>query len=163
MTERIKLEQVEPAAYKAMLGLEQYLVQSGLDKKLLSLIKVRASQINKCAFCIDLHTKEARKAGETEQRLYALSAWQETPFFTPQERAALTLTEAVTLIAENPLSDELYNLVSGYFSDQEVVQILMAICTINAWNRIAITTKKIPGSYSVEQIELWKESLNMQF
>ncbi len=163
MTERIQLEQVEPAAYKAMLGLEQYLAQSGLDKKLLSLIKVRASQINKCAFCIDLHTKEARKAGETEQRLYALSAWQETPFFTPQERAALTLTEAVTLIAENPLSDELYNLVSGYFSDQEVVQILMAICTINAWNRIAITTKKIPGSYSVEQIELWKESLNMQF
>ena len=163
MTERIQLEQVEPAAYKAMLGLEQYLAQSGLDKKLLSLIKVRASQINKCAFCIDLHTKEARKAGETEQRLYALSAWQETPFFTPQERAALTLTEAVTLIAENSISDELYNLVSGYFSDQEVVQILMAICTINAWNRIAITTKKIPGSYSVEQIELWKESLNMQF
>ncbi len=151
MTERIEFSQVEPAAYQAMLGLERYLYQSGLDNKLLSLIKVRASQINKCAFCIDMHTKEARKAGETEQRLYALSAWQETSFFTPQERVALALTEAVTLIAENSVSDELYARVSRYFSPNEIVQILMAISTINTWNRIAITTRMIPGSYSVEE------------
>ena len=151
MTEKIKFGRVEPAAYKAMLGLEEYLAQSGLDKKILSLIKIKASQINKCAFCIDMHTKEARKAGETEQRLYALNAWQETPFFTTQERTALTLTEAVTLIADNSISDELYDRVSRHFSQSEIVQIVMAISTINAWNRIAITTRMIPGSYRVEQ------------
>lgn len=149
MTERIKLNEVEPAAYQAMLELEQYLSRSGLDNQLLSLIKVRASQINRCAFCIDMHTQEARKAGESEQRLFSLSAWQETPWFTPQERVALALTEAVTLIAENSVSDELYDLVSRYFSSNEIVQMLMAISTINAWNRIAITTRLIPGSYSV--------------
>ena len=147
MTKRIDVSKVEPAAYKAMLGLEQYLHQSSLEQKLLDLIKIRASQINKCAFCIDMHTKEARKAGETEQRIYALSAWQETPFFTPQERSALSFTEAVTLIAENSINDELYEQVSRYFPPQEIVQILIAIATINAWNRISISTGMIPGSY----------------
>ena len=151
MTERIEFSQVEPAAYQALLGLEKYLSRSELDDKLFSLIKVRASQINQCAFCIDMHTKEARNAGETEQRLYALSAWQETPFFTPQERVVLALTEAVTLIAENSVSDKLYDQVSRYFSPQGFVQILMAISTINTWNRIAITTRKVPGSYSVAE------------
>ena len=151
MTERIKFSQVEAAAYQAMLGLEEYLSRSGLYDKLSSLIKVRASQINRCAFCIDMHTKEARKLGETEQRLYALSAWWETSFFTPQERVALALTEAVTLIAENSIGDELYARVSRYFSPQEIVQILMLISTINTWNRIAITTKMVPGSYSLEE------------
>ena len=151
MTERIKFEQVEPAAYKAMLSLEHYLAQCGLDKKLLCLIKVRASQINRCAFCIDMHTFEARKAGETEQRLYALDAWRETSFFTPQERVTLTLTEALTLIADNSINDELYDLVSRHFSHPKIVQILMAISTINAWNRIAITTRMIPGSF--QQVE----------
>ncbi|MGL4881754.1 MAG: carboxymuconolactone decarboxylase family protein [Waterburya sp.] len=150
--ERINFRQVEPAAYQAMLGLEKYLFQSELDKKLLSLIKVRASQINKCAFCIDLHTQEAKKAGETEQRLYSLIAWQETPFFKPEEQAALAFTEAVTLIAENSVSDELYEWVSHYFTPNQIAQILTAIATINAWNRIAITTKMIPGSYSVEEL-----------
>ena len=147
----IKFGQVEPAAYRAMLGLEQYLAQTKLDKKLLCLIKVRASQINKCAFCIDMHTKEARKAGETEQRLYALNAWRETPFFTDRERAVLAFTEAVTLVADNSIDDELHSLISRYFSQPEIVQILMAISTINVWNRIAITTRMIPGSYEVEQ------------
>lgn len=151
MTKRIDVSKVEPAAYKAMLGLEQYLHQSSLEQKLLDLIKIRASQINKCAFCIDMHTKEARKAGETEQRIYALSAWQETPFFTPQERAALSFTEAVTLIAENSINDELYEQVSRYFPPQEIVQILIAIATINAWNRISISTGMIPGSYVLEE------------
>ena len=150
MTERIKLEQIEPTAYQAMLGLEQYLAQSQLDQRLLSLVKVRASQINRCAFCIDMHTKEARKAGEIEQRLYALSAWQETSFFTPQEKAALTLTEAVTLIADNSIGDELYALVKRHFSQNEIAQLLMIICAINAWNRIAITTGMIPGRYKTE-------------
>ncbi|MGL6339963.1 MAG: carboxymuconolactone decarboxylase family protein [Waterburya sp.] len=149
---RINFRQVEPAAYQAMLGLEQYLYQSELDKKLLSLIKVRASQINKCAFCIDLHTQEAKKAGETEQRLYSLVAWQETPFFKLEEQAALAFTEAVTLIAENSVSDELYEQVSHYFTPNQIAQILTEIATINAWNRIAITTKMIPGSYSVEEL-----------
>lgn len=150
MTARIELGKAEPAAYQAMLGLERYLLNCGLDHNLLHLIKTRASQINKCAFCIDMHTKDARKAGETEQRLYALSAWQETPFFTPQERAALAFTEAVTLIAENSIDDELYQKVSGYFSPNDIAQILIAIATINAWNRIAITTKIVPGSYTAE-------------
>ncbi len=153
MTARIKVDQVEPAAYQAMLGLEKYLHQSGLDKKLLSLIKVRASQINKCAFCIDMHTQEARKAGETEQRLYSLNAWQETPFFTPQERTALAFTEAVTLIAENAVEDELYEQLNLYFSPHEIAQMSIAIVTINAWNRISISTKMIPGSYTVEELE----------
>ena len=153
MTARIKVAQVEPAAYQAMLGLEKYLHQSGLDKKLLSLIKVRASQINKCAFCIDMHTQEARKAGETEQRLYSLNAWQETPFFTPQERTALAFTEAVTLIAENSVEDELYEQLNLYFSPHEIAQMSIAIVTINAWNRISISTKMIPGSYTVEELE----------
>ena len=153
MTARIKVDQVEPAAYQAMLGLEKYLHKSGLDKKLLSLIKVRASQINKCAFCIDMHTQEARKAGETEQRLYSLNAWQETPFFTPQERAALAFTEVVTLISENAVEDELYEQLNLYFPPHEIAQILIAITTINAWNRISISTKLIPGSYTVEELE----------
>ena len=116
MTVRIKPEQVEPKAYQAMLGLEQYLANSGLDPKLLSLIKVRASQINKCAFCINMHTQEAKKLGESEQRLYALNAWQDNPWFTPQERAALALIEAVTLIADNFIDDELYQQVTSHFS-----------------------------------------------
>ena len=153
MTERIELSKIEPTAYQAMLGLEKYLRQSGLDNQLLHLIKVRASQINKCAFCIDMHTKEARTAGETEQRLYSLSAWQETPFFTPEERAALAFTEAVTLIAENFVDDQLYQKVSQYFSPNKIAQILIAIATINAWNRIAISTKMIPGSYTVKELE----------
>lgn len=150
MRARIELEKIEPAAYTAMLGLEKYLHQSGLDKKLLALIKVKASQLNKCAFCIDMHTKEARQAGETEQRLYSLSAWQETPFFTPQERAILAFTEAVTFIANNSIDDQLYEQVSHYFSDNEIAQILITIATINAWNRIAISTAIIPGSYLLE-------------
>ncbi len=142
MKERIKLEQIEPAAYQAMFQLENYVKQSGLDKKILALIKIRASQINRCAFCIDMHTKEARKNGETEQRIYSLNAWRDTPFFTSKERAVLELTEAISLIAENHVTDSVYQEVSRYFSENEIAQITMAVITINAWNRIAITTKK---------------------
>lgn len=151
MAQRIELKTIEPAAYKAMFELEKYLAVSRLSKTLLHLIKIRASQINGCAFCIDMHTKEARHHGETEQRIYALNAWRETPFFTPEERAVLALTEAVTLIAGNHVSDQVYEEVSRYFDSNKVAQILMAIVTINAWNRIGITTQMIPGSYQVHQ------------
>nr|WP_229415274.1 carboxymuconolactone decarboxylase family protein [Moorena bouillonii] len=147
METRLELNKVEPAAYLAMNYLEKYVNKSGLDKTLIKLIKIRASQLNKCAFCIDLHTKEARSNGETEQRIYALNAWKEAPFFSPEERAVLELTEAVTLISENQVSNSVYEEVSRYFSETDIAKLLMAIVTINAWNRIAITTKMIPGTY----------------
>ncbi len=147
MNQRMELQKTEPAAYQAMLELEKYVNKSGLDKKIISLIKIRASQINRCAFCIDMHTKDARKNGETEQRIYALNAWRETPFFNPEENAVLNLTEAITLLSENDVSDEIYQEVSNYFTPNEVAKILMTIVTINAWNRIVITTKMVPGTY----------------
>jgi AhpD family alkylhydroperoxidase len=136
MKSRLDLGKTNPAAYQAMLHLERYVRGSGIDPTLLELIKIRASQINGCAFCIDMHTKDARLQGETEQRIYALNAWRETPFFTPQERATLALTEAVTLIATNHVADELYEEVSRYFTENEIVNLLMAIATINSWNQI---------------------------
>jgi AhpD family alkylhydroperoxidase len=147
MNQRMELQKTEPAAYQAMLELEKYVNKSGLDKKIISLIKIRASQINRCAFCIDMHTKDARKNGETEQRIYALNAWRETPFFNPEENAVLNLTEAITLLSENHVSDEIYQEVSNYFTPNEIAKILMTIVTINAWNRIVITTKMVPGTY----------------
>lgn len=147
METRLELKKVEPAAYIAMNSLENYVNKSGLNKTLIKLIKVRASQLNKCAFCIDMHTKEARSNGETEQRIYLLNAWQEAPFFSPEERAVLELTEAVTLISENQVPNSVYEEVSRYFSETEIAKLLMAIVTINGWNRIAITTKMIPGTY----------------
>jgi AhpD family alkylhydroperoxidase len=152
MHPRMELD-VNSAAYRAMLQLEQYARSSGINPTLLALIKIRASQINGCAFCIDMHTKDARHKGETEQRIYALNAWQETPFFTPQERAVLSLTEAVTLIATNPVSDEIYDEVSRYFARDEIVNLLMAIVTINGWNRIVITTRMVPGSYELQPLQ----------
>jgi AhpD family alkylhydroperoxidase len=149
MKQRMELQKTEPAAYQAMLELENYVNKSGLDKKIISLIKIRASQINRCAFCIDMHTKDARKNGETEQRIYALNAWRETPFFNPEENAVLNLTEAITLLSENHISDEIYQEVSHYFTPNEIAKILMTIVTINAWNRIVITTKMVPGTYQV--------------
>jgi AhpD family alkylhydroperoxidase len=136
-----------PAAYRAMLQLEQYVQGSGLNLTLLELIKIRASQINGCAFCIDMHTKDARLRGETEQRIYALNGWRETPFFTPEERAVLAFTEAVTLIANNHVSDALYEEVSQYFSAEQIANLLMAIITINGWNRVAIVARAVPGTY----------------
>ena len=150
MTTRLEFHKVDATAYQAMMGVENYVRKSELDKTLIELIKTRASQINGCAFCLDMHTKDARHAGETEQRLYALSAWQETPFFTPQERAALALTEAVTLISQQGVPDAIYEEVSRHFTPKQITQLLMAIIAINAWNRISITTQMLPGSYQVE-------------
>lgn len=150
MTVRFDLGSVEPKAMQAMMGLEHYVRNSGLDRTLIELIKIRASQINRCAFCIDMHTKDARHAGEAEQRLYALIAWEETPFFTPQERAVLALTEAVTRIGENGVTEALYAEVNQYFTPQQIAQLVMAIVVINTWNRLSISARLLPGSYQVE-------------
>mgnify|MGYP001547947381 FL=1 len=139
MSNRIKIDQAEPAGYKALLALEGYLASTSLTAKHKDLIKIRASQINGCAFCINMHTQDARKAGETEQRIYALNAWRDTPFFDEQEQALLALTEEVTLIA-NHVSDETYSQAAALFEPAYLSQIIMAIITINGWNRLAITT-----------------------
>lgn len=129
-----------------MAALERVVRRCGLEHTLLELVKTRASQINGCAYCIDMHTKDARAAGETEQRLYGLSAWRETPFFTERERAALEWTEALTLIADNDVPDDLYNRVQQ-FSEHDLVNLSLAVITINGWNRLAIPFRSVPGSY----------------
>jgi len=144
MSNRIKINEVKPAAYSAMLALEKYIESTSLTKKHRELIKIRASQINGCAYCINMHTIDARNAGETEQRIYALSAWRDTPFFDEQERALLALTEEVTLIS-NHVSDSTYNSASAVFDQAYLAEIIMAIITINAWNRVAITTGMEPA------------------
>jgi AhpD family alkylhydroperoxidase len=138
MNTRTKISQKHPS-YKAMMALGEYITSSPLIAKHHELIKIRTSQINGCAFCIDMHTRDARKEGETEQRIYALSVWRDVPFFDEQERALLALTEEVTLIG-NHVSDETYNKAAGLFDAEYLTAILMAIISINAWNRFAITT-----------------------
>ena len=147
MSARIDYPKVSPQAYMAMRGLEAYVRQSGLDPRLLELVKTRASQINGCAYCIDMHTKDARAHGETEQRLYALSAWRETPFFSERERAALAWTEVVTLIADGPVEEEDYEDVRQHFDEKALVDLTLAIVAINGWNRLAIPFGSEPGSY----------------
>jgi AhpD family alkylhydroperoxidase len=127
--------------------LERYLATSSIERPLRELVKLRASQINGCAFCIDMHTKDARAAGETEQRLYALSAWHETPFYSERERAALAWTEAVTLISQSHVPDELYDQTRRVLSEQELLDLTLAIIAINSWNRLAISFRTVPGSY----------------
>ena len=147
MHQRIAYEQVAPDGIRIMRQFEQYIKQCGLEHGLVELVKTRVSQINRCAYCIDMHTKDARAAGETEQRLYALSAWRETPFFTPRERAALAWAEALTLLPENSVEDELFEEVRQHFSEKELVDLTIAINTINSWNRIAVPFRKVPGTY----------------
>lgn len=148
MKARLDYGKVSPDAMKAMLGVENFVRHSGLEHSLFELVKTRASQINGCAYCLDMHTKDARKAGETEQRLYGLSAWREAPFYTDRERAALEWTEALTLVSKNHVPDELYEHVSKYFSESEMVSLTMAIIAINGWNRLAIGFRTVPGSYN---------------
>jgi len=136
-----------PDGYKAMSALESYVRQSDLEHSLLELVKTRASQINGCAFCLDMHTKDARAAGETEQRLYTLSAWRETPFFSDRERAALAWTEAVTRVADTHIPDDVFERVRQQFTEKELADLTLAIVTINGWNRLAIAFRKVPGSY----------------
>ncbi|RNB83284.1 carboxymuconolactone decarboxylase family protein [Brevibacillus nitrificans] len=140
MKARMNYRSANPQAFQAMIKLEGYVQECGLEKGLMELIKIRASQINGCAFCLDMHTKDARKLGETEQRIYLLSAWREAAFYTAAERAALALTEAVTTISVGGVSDELYEEVRKHFDEKQFVSLIMAINVINAWNRLAITT-----------------------
>jgi AhpD family alkylhydroperoxidase len=136
-------------ALKAIYGLEAYVGQSGLERSLLDLVKMRASQMNGCAYCLDMHAKEARAHGETEQRLYLLDTWQESPFYSERERAALAWTEAVTFVADGHVPDETYEAVRNQFSDDELVALTMAVAAINAWNRLNIALRNEPGGYHV--------------
>ena len=137
----------DPQSLQAMAQLEKYTRHTGLDKMLLELIKIRASQINGCAFCLDMHTQDARVLGEKEQRIYCLSAWRDAPFYTDAERAVLELTEAVTKISECGVSDDLYQRVRQHFDGRQYVQLIMVINTINAWNRLSIATRTLAGTY----------------
>ena len=143
-TERINLLNELPAAYQAMMGLEKFVRSSSLEISLIELIKIRASQLNGCAYCINMHTVDARKAGETEQRIYALSAWRETPYFSAKERAALALAEAITLVANNHVPDSVYDEAARHFDNKQMGELIMAIVTIGSWNRIAISTGMMP-------------------
>jgi AhpD family alkylhydroperoxidase len=146
MEARLDWAHTAPGAARAMVGLETYVRQSGLEPKLIGLIKVRASQINGCAFCIEMHTREARAEGETEQRLYLLDAWREAPFYSERERAALAWTEALTLISETHVPDAVFEEARQQFAEEELVNLTLGVCTINAWNRIAISFRSVPGS-----------------
>jgi len=138
---------VEPKAYEAMGALENRLENSGIDKLHSELIKIRASQINGCAYCIDMHTKDARSHGESEQRLYGVTAWREMPFYSERERAALALTESVTRISEDQVPEEIYQQVKQHFTEKEVVDLTLAVIAINSWNRLAISFRTPAGSY----------------
>jgi AhpD family alkylhydroperoxidase len=144
MEQRIDFYKASPDAIKALIALEAAVIKLGFEAPLLELVKLRASQINGCAFCVDLHTSDARKRGETERRLYAVSVWRETPFFSARERAALAWTEAITNIAQTHAPDEDYNNLSTHFSEREMVNLTLAINTINSWNRLSIGFRKMP-------------------
>lgn len=147
MKTRIEYAKVAPGAYKAMLGLEQYVRGCGLEPSLLELVKMRASQLNGCAFCLDMHSQDARAAGETEQRLYLLDAWREAPFYSERERAALAWTEAVTMVSGGHVPDDVYAAARERFTEEELVNLTMAVVAINGWNRLAIGFRSEPGHY----------------
>jgi AhpD family alkylhydroperoxidase len=151
MTQRIDFAQAFPEAIRAMAQMESTLRHSGLEKSLLELVKLRASQVNGCAYCIDMHTKDARAAGETEQRLYGLTAWRESPFFTPRERAAIGWTEAITNIQEGHATQAAYDEARKEFEEGDLVKLTFAITTINTWNRIAIAFRPDVGVYQPEK------------
>jgi AhpD family alkylhydroperoxidase len=144
---RLDYATISPGAARAMVGLDAYVRTSSLEPSLVELVNLRASQINGCAYSIDMHTKDARAAGESKQRLYALSAWRETPFFSPRERAALAWTEALTQVAKTHAPDEAYELVRRHFGEKELVDLSLAVVAINGWNRLAIGFRSVPGTY----------------
>jgi AhpD family alkylhydroperoxidase len=150
MEPRIDYSKYALDAQKALFAMEKYIATCGLDHKLIHLIKMRASQINGCAFCIDMHSKDARAMGETEQRLYELNAWRETPFYTDSERAALEWTESLTLVSETHVPDEVYENVRKHFSEKETVDLSLIVGMINLWNRLAISMRAVPGEYKAK-------------
>jgi AhpD family alkylhydroperoxidase len=151
MNSRLEYNKVSPHAIQAMYGLEKFVRESALEPELIELIKVRTSQINGCAYCIDMHSKDARARGETEQRLYELDAWRETPFYSERERAALEWAESLTLVSQNHVPDEIFERVRQHFTDEELVALSMAVVTINSWNRLAIAFRAVPGTYQPAQ------------
>ena len=153
MNARIDITHVNPGVIHSMLGLERQVAQARLDRKLLDLVRMRASQINGCAYCLDMHSKDARAQGETEQRLYGLNAWRETPYYSPRERAALEWTEVLTLVAETHAPDDVYERVREQFSEDEVVHLTLAIVAINGWNRLNVAARTVPGDYVAGSVE----------
>src|SRR6266852_3144763 len=147
MAERLRYGKAFPEGIHALLNLGKVISSSGLEAPLVELVKTRASQLNGCAYCIDMHTKDARAGGESEQRLYLLSAWREAPFFTSRERAALAWTEALTLVHETHVPDEVYEETRKHFSEAELMDLTLLVTTINSWNRIAIAFRSVPGTY----------------
>ena len=147
MEPRIDFLKVGRGAFEALLGVEKYLHGCGLETTLLDLIKLRASQINGCAYCIDMHWKDLRAAGETEQRLYGLDAWEESPYYSDRERAALAWTEAVTNIQDGHVPDSVYEQVRGSFTEKELADLTVAVTAINSWNRLNIAARTVPGTY----------------
>ena len=147
MEPRMNYAKASPDAFRAMSALEASVRQSGIEHALLHLVKMRASQMNGCAYCIDMHSKDARAAGETEQRLYALDAWREAPFYTPRERAALAWTEALTNVRDGHVPDAVYDEARVEFDEGELMNLTLAVVAINGWNRIAIAFRAVPGTY----------------
>lgn len=147
MVARIDYEKLAPGAIQAMRKVEEYVRSSGIERSLLELIKLRASEMNGCAYCVDMHTQDARVQGETEQRLYAVAAWRDAPFFTERERAALAWTEAVTWVSWQHVPDEVYQAARCYFSEKELVELTMAIIAINGWDRLSVSFRREAGTY----------------
>jgi AhpD family alkylhydroperoxidase len=147
MKQRVNYFNAAPEVYKLMRNFEEYAKTTGFDPKLMELIKLRASQINGCAFCLDMHSKDARHIGETEQRIYLLNAWREAPFYSEEERAVLALTEAVTDISLEGVPDELYENVRAHFDEKQYIDLIVLINTINSWNRLSIAVNAEPGHY----------------
>ena len=152
MTLRLNYGKVAPGIYEAMGALDGYLQRCDVERALLMLVQLRVSQINGCAYCLDMHWKDLRAIGEREQRLYSLDAWRECPYYTDRERAALQWTEAVTQVADGHVPDELYEAVRPHFSDKELADLTLAIATINAWNRLSIAARLTPGTYQPAQL-----------
>jgi AhpD family alkylhydroperoxidase len=144
---RIDYTRLSPGGYRAMLGLEQYLNNSSVERKLLNLIKLRVSQINGCAYCLDMHGKDLQVEGQSEQRMYSLDAWREAPYYTERERAAFAWAEAVTNITDGHVPDELYEETRQHFGEQEIADLTLAVVAINGWNRISIAFRVVPGTY----------------
>jgi len=151
MEPRFNYVKSAPGVYKAMLGLEEYLHDCELEEPLIHLIKLRASQINGCAYCLDMHWKDLREIGDNEQRLYSLDAWRECPFYTERERAALEWTEAVTLVTNGHVPDAVYERVRTLFNEKELSDLTLAVVTINAWNRLSIAARTLPGTYQPQK------------
>ncbi len=147
MSQRLDYKKASPDAFKAMLQMEEYVHKTGLEKSLLELVKTRASQLNGCAWCLDMHTKDARARGETEQRLYLISVWREAPCYSPKERAALAWTEAVTQLSTHGVSDEIYNEARKYFDEKALTDLTIAIIAINGWNRFNVAFQAPVGDY----------------